>query len=55
MSDQLARTGPAAGALVIGTTVITGWELLGIALALVVIGAIAIRVGFRRGRSAGDR
>ncbi|WP_381797251.1 hypothetical protein [Streptomyces niveus] len=55
MSDQLARTGTAAGAIVIGTTVITGWWLLTIALVLVAIGAVAIRVGFRRGRSAGDR
>lgn len=56
MSDhaQLARTGT-AGALVIGGTVITGWWLLGAALALVAVGAIAIRFGFRRGRTAGQR
>lgn len=57
MSDnaQLARTGTAAGALVIGTTVITGWWLLAIAVGIVAIGAIAIRVSFRPGRDAGDR
>ncbi|MFE6025565.1 hypothetical protein [Streptomyces niveus] len=55
MSDQLARTGTAAGAIVIGTTVITGWWLLAAALTLVAVGAVMIRVGFRRGRTAGDR
>lgn len=55
MSDnaQLARTGT-AGALVIGATVITGWYLLAAALAVVAVGALAIRVGFRRGRKAGE-
>jgi hypothetical protein len=54
MSDQLARTGT-AGALVIGTTVITGWWLLSVAFAVVVIGAFCVRTGFRRGRGAGQR
>ena len=56
MSDhaQLARTG-VAGAIVIGGTVITGWWLLGAALSLIVIGAVAIRFGFRRGRTASQR
>jgi len=55
MSDQLARTGTAAGAIVIGTTVITGWWLLAAAFTLVAIGAVCIRAGFRRGRGAGQR
>lgn len=53
MSDQLARTGT-AGALVIGTTVITGWWLLAVAAVLVTAGALTIRVAFRRGRKAGQ-
>ena len=57
MSDhaQLARTGTAAGALIIGTTVITGWWLLAAALAVVALGAVCIRLGFRRGRTAGEQ
>jgi hypothetical protein len=55
MSDQLARTGTAAGALVIGTTVITGWWLLAAAFAVVAVGAICVRVAFRPGRQAGQR
>ncbi|MEV4033439.1 hypothetical protein [Streptomyces umbrinus] len=55
MSDQLARTGSAAGAIVIGTTVITGWWLLAAALAIVAVGTICIRIGFRRGRTAGEQ
>lgn len=55
MSDQLARTGTAAGAIVIGTTVITGWWLLAAALALVTVGALCIRAGFRRDRKAGQQ
>jgi acyl dehydratase len=57
MSDnaQLARTGSAAGAIVIGTTVITGWWLLAIALGLITAGALTIRFGFRRGRNAGQQ
>jgi hypothetical protein len=51
---QLAKTGSAAGAIVIGTTVITGWWLLGIAITVVLIGAVCIRFGFRPGRSAGQ-
>ncbi|MFJ8345069.1 hypothetical protein ACIQ9J_01570 [Streptomyces sp. NPDC094153] len=55
MSDhgKLAQTG--AGALVIGTTIITGWYILAIALGLVAIGAICIRFGFRRGKNAGQQ
>jgi hypothetical protein len=52
---QLARTGTAAGAIVIGTTVITGWWLLAGAVAIVGVGAICIRLSFRRGRTAGDQ
>lgn len=57
MSDnaQLARTGTAAGAIVIGGTVITGWWLLGIAAAVVLAGAFCIRFGFRPGKGAGQR
>lgn len=57
MSDnaQLARTGTAAGAIVIGGTVITGWWLLGIAAGIVLAGALCIRFGFRPGKSAGQR
>ncbi len=41
MSDnaQLARTGSAAGAIVFGTTVITGWWLLAVAASIIAIGA----------------
>ncbi|MGW6292444.1 hypothetical protein [Streptomyces sp. NPDC055058] len=46
MSDQLARTGT-AGTLVIGGVAVTGYYLLAIALAIVLAGAVAIRVGFR--------
>ncbi|MFJ8604523.1 hypothetical protein ACIREM_38650 [Streptomyces shenzhenensis] len=55
MSDnaQLARTGTAE-ALVLGTTVITGWWLLAIAFALVATGAVVVRLAFRRGRNAGQ-
>lgn len=55
MSDnaRLAQTG--AGALVIGTTVITGWWLLAVAAGVVVAGALLIRFGFRRGRNAGQQ
>lgn len=57
MSDnaQLARTGSAAGAIVIGGAVITGWWLLAIALGLVAVGALVVRFGFRRGKSAAQR
>ncbi|MGW1890457.1 hypothetical protein ACWCP6_09335 [Streptomyces sp. NPDC002004] len=53
-NSQLARTGSAAGAIVVGGTVITGWWLLGVAAAVVCLGALLIRVGFRRNRSAGQ-
>jgi hypothetical protein len=54
VSDQLARTGTGAGAIVIGTTIITGWWLLTAAAAVILVGALVIRLSFRRGRSAGD-
>jgi acyl dehydratase len=56
MSDhaQLARTGTAAGVIVVGGTAITGWWLLAIAFAIIGLGAVAIRFGFRRGRTAGQ-
>lgn len=57
MSDnaQLARTGTGLGAVVIGGTVVTGWWLLGAAVAVIAVGAILIRVGFRPGRGTGQR
>ena len=57
MSDnsQLARTGTAAGAIVVGGAVITGWWLLAIAAAICVVGVLAVRFGFRRGKTAGER
>lgn len=56
MSDnaQLARTGTAAGAIVVGGAVITGWWLLAIAVGVVAIGALCVRFGFRRGKGAGQ-
>ena len=56
MSDnaQLARTGT-AGVLIIGGTALTGWWLLTAALAVVLVGALCIRVGFRRSRKAGEQ
>ena len=55
MSDNaaLARTGT-AGTLLIGGAVVTGWWLLAIALAIVVIGALVIRFAFRPGLTAGQ-
>ena len=55
MSDnaKLAHTG--AGAIVIGTTVITGWWILATAVGIVAVGALCIRFGFRRNRGAGQR
>lgn len=57
MSDnaQLAKTGTAAGAIAIGGAVITGWYLLAIATGIVLIGAVAVRFGFRRGKGADQR
>ncbi|MCM1977165.1 hypothetical protein [Streptomyces sp. G1] len=54
MSDQLARTGT-AGTLVIGGVAVTGYYLLALALAVVLAGAVCIRVGFRSGRKAGEK
>lgn len=53
-NSQLARTGSAAGAIVVGGTIITGWWLLGIAASIVCLGAVLVRVGFRPHRSAGQ-
>ncbi|MFF7142284.1 hypothetical protein ACFZB5_13680 [Streptomyces nodosus] len=55
MSDnaRLAQTG--AGALVIGTTIITGWWLLAVAAAVVAVGALCIRFGFRRDKNASEQ
>ncbi|MCM2389582.1 hypothetical protein [Streptomyces albipurpureus] len=54
-NSQLARTGSAAGAIIVGGTIVTGWWLLGIAALVVGAGAILIRVGFRRDRTADQR
>ncbi|MEU0989104.1 MULTISPECIES: hypothetical protein [unclassified Streptomyces] len=54
-NSQLARTGSAAGAIIVGGTVVTGWWLLGIAALVVCAGAVMIRLGFRRDRTAGER
>lgn len=56
MSDnaQLAHTGTAAGAIVVGGAVITGWWFLAIAAGIVVAGALIVRFGFRRGKGAGQ-
>ncbi|MGW6457532.1 hypothetical protein ACWF94_16710 [Streptomyces sp. NPDC055078] len=54
-NSQLARTGSAAGAIVVGGTVITGWWLLGIAALIVCAGAVLIRFSFRRDRTIGER
>jgi hypothetical protein len=57
MSDnaQLARTGTAAGAIVIGSTVVTGYWLIAAAGGIVLLGALLVRLSFRRGQSAGDQ
>lgn len=56
MSDngQLAQTG--LGTVVVGGTAyyVGGW-MIAAAAALVVMGAILVRVRFRRGRGAGER
>ncbi|MFF0445422.1 hypothetical protein ACFYT4_03195 [Streptomyces sp. NPDC004609] len=54
-NGQLARTGSAAGAIIVGGTVITGWWLLGIAALVVCAGAVLIRFSFRRDRTADQR
>lgn len=56
MSDnaQLARTGT-LGAVAIGGAVVTGWWLLAVAVGVVALGAVAIRLGFRRGKNAGQQ
>jgi len=51
---QLARTGT-LGAAVIGGAVVTGWWLLAIPAAVVIAGALVIRLGFRPGKNAGQR
>ncbi|MFD4343447.1 hypothetical protein ACFWQ6_00955 [Streptomyces coelicoflavus] len=53
MSDQLARTGT-AGTLVIGGVAVTGYYLLAIALAVVLAGALCIRLAFRHRLDAGQ-
>lgn len=50
------KTLPATGAgIVVGGTVISEQWLLAAALALVVAGAIVIRLAFRRGKKATDK
>lgn len=55
MSDngQLAQTG-IGGAVVIGGTVYTGYWLLGLAIAVVGVGALLVRYGFRKRRSVNE-
>lgn len=55
MSDNAKLASTGAGALVIGTTVITGWWLLAAAAGLVAVGALVVRFGFRSGKSAAQR
>lgn len=58
MSDnsQLARTGAGlGGTVIIGGAAFTGWELLLAAAALMVLIGVGVRLGFRRGRTAGER
>lgn len=51
-SKQLAMTG--SGSLIIGGVSIAGPWILAIALTVVVLGAIAIRISFRRRKDAGQ-
>ncbi|MFI8535378.1 hypothetical protein ACIGMX_34675 [Streptomyces aquilus] len=53
-SNQLARTGTAAGAIVVGGVAFTGWYLLALALAVVILGAVLVRVAFRPGLAASE-
>jgi hypothetical protein len=50
---QLAQTG-VGGAVVIGGVAYTGYWLVAIALGMVVIGALTVRLGFRRKRSVNE-
>lgn len=47
--DQLAHTG--TGVVVVGGLTLTGWWLIALALAAVVMGAACVRYGYRRGAS----
>ncbi|MEU7403835.1 hypothetical protein [Streptomyces sp. NPDC044948] len=53
MSNQLARTGT-AGTLVIGGVAVTGYYLLALAFAVVLVGALCIRLAFRHRLPAGQ-
>lgn len=55
MSDngQLAQTG-IGGAVIIGGTVYTGYYLLALAVAIVGVGALLVRYGFRRKQSVNE-
>jgi hypothetical protein len=50
---QLAQTG-LGGAIVIGGVAYTGYWLLAIAVGLVAVGALAVRLGFRRKRAVSE-
>ncbi|MFI6358240.1 hypothetical protein ACIBJF_37765 [Streptomyces sp. NPDC050743] len=52
--SQLAKTG--LGAITIGgvTYTLGGW-MIGIAAALVVVGAVAVRLGFRRSKDVAEK
>ncbi|MFI0718106.1 hypothetical protein [Streptomyces sp. NPDC021224] len=45
--NQLAHTG--TGVIVIGGLTLAGWWMVAAALVLVVLGAVCVRYGFRRG------
>ncbi|MFC8720495.1 hypothetical protein [Kitasatospora sp. NPDC057198] len=46
--NQLARTG--AGVLVLGGLTLAGWWVAVAAAALIAVGVLCVRTGFRRGR-----
>ncbi|MFD8739626.1 hypothetical protein ACFV06_32600 [Streptomyces sp. NPDC059618] len=45
--NQLAHTG--TGVLVVGGLTLTGWWMVAAAAALVTVGTLCVRYGFRRG------
>lgn len=49
--SHLANTGAIGGTIIIGGTVVSGWYLLAVAMAIVAVGALCVRVGFRRKRA----
>ncbi|MGW2655138.1 hypothetical protein ACWC1D_16010 [Streptomyces sp. NPDC001478] len=49
-SNQLAQTG--TGVLVVGGLTMAGWWIAAVALTAVVLGALCVRLAFRRGEGA---